>query len=136
MTDTARAASDELETILLVLDDVTVRMTISEYLRHCGYKVIEAANADEALTVLNDRKIKVDIAFIDLHIPGPTNGFALSTWLRRNRPDIDVILAGTVKRAAEAAAEVCEDGPLPKPYEPQTLVNRIKQMRAAHQRRR
>ena len=39
------------ETILVVEDDVLVRMPIAQYLRDCGYKVIEAANADEATTV-------------------------------------------------------------------------------------
>ena len=37
------------ETILLVEDEVLVRMPIAQYLRDCGYKVVEAVNADEAM---------------------------------------------------------------------------------------
>jgi CheY-like chemotaxis protein len=40
------------ETTLFVEDEVLVRMPIAQYLRDCGYRVIEAANADEAMTVL------------------------------------------------------------------------------------
>jgi CheY-like chemotaxis protein len=46
------AKTEVPETILVVEDDVLVRMPISQYLRDCGYKIIEAANADEAMTVL------------------------------------------------------------------------------------
>ena len=41
-----------IETVLVIDDEVIARMVISEYLRHCGYRVIEAANSDEALAVL------------------------------------------------------------------------------------
>jgi hypothetical protein len=47
------------------------------------------------------------------------DGFQLAKWLRANRPGIDVILTGNAPRAADAAAELCESGPLPKPYQPQ-----------------
>jgi hypothetical protein len=46
-----------------------------------------------------------------------------------------VILAGTLERAAEAAAELCEDNPaVTKPYDPQLVVDRIKQLLAARKR--
>ena len=41
-----------------------------------------------------------------------------------------MILTGSVPRAAEAAAELSESGPLPKPYQPQIAVDRIKQLMA------
>jgi DNA-binding response OmpR family regulator len=120
---------DEIETILIVEDEVVVRMNVSDYLRDCGYRVIEAASGDEALQVLNDSKIRVDIVFTDIQMPGSVDGFGLAQWLRANRPDVRILLAGTLDRAVHAAAEVCEDGPLTKPYEPTTLLSRIKQLR-------
>jgi CheY-like chemotaxis protein len=119
------------ETILVVEDEVLIRMVISDYLRDCGYRVIEAANGDEALTVLQQLEINVDIVLSDIEMPGSTDGFTLSTWIRTNRPGIDVILAGNVPRAANAAAELCESGTLPKPYEPQVVVDLIKRLIAA-----
>jgi phosphohistidine phosphatase SixA len=57
-------------------------------------------------------------------------GFELAKWLRTHRPEVEVILTGNVPRAAEAASELCESGPLPKPYEPQMAADRIRQLMA------
>jgi CheY-like chemotaxis protein len=51
------------ETVLLVEDEVLVRMPIAQYLRDCGYKVIEAVNADEAMAVLLHKETVVDFVF-------------------------------------------------------------------------
>jgi CheY-like chemotaxis protein len=119
------------ETILVVEDEVIVRMIISDYLRGCGYRVVEAVDAKEALVVLQDAEVKVDIVFSDIEMPGSMDGFALSQWIRTHRPGVDVILAGSVPRAAKAAADLCDDGPLPKPYQPQLVADRIRRLIAA-----
>ncbi len=122
------------ETILLVEDNVLVRIALSDYLRHCGYRVIEAATAHEALAVLQDGRISVQVVFADLQNTSAET-FRIAQWVRQNRPAIDVVLAGTVQKAAHAAAEVCEDGPLEKPFHPETLLRRIQRIRAARDRR-
>jgi hypothetical protein len=67
---------------------------------------------------------------------GPMNGFGFANWVRTNRPGVEIILAGTPERAAHAAAELCDEGPmLMKPYEPQIVVDRVRQLLAARQRR-
>jgi DNA-binding NtrC family response regulator len=119
------------ETVLVVEDEVLARMVIAQYLRDCDYKVIEASTADEALIILLERDIIVDIVFSDVEMPGSMDGFALSTWIRRNRPGLDVILAGSVPRAANAAAELCDADSVPKPYEPQSVVDQIRRLMAA-----
>jgi CheY-like chemotaxis protein len=129
MTEAATSTSAQ-ETILVVEDEVFARMVISEYLRQCGYKVIEAANADEALTILKHTEINIDVVFTVVQLPGSIDGFGLATWIRKNRPNLDVVLTSTVSRAANAAAELCEEGPLPRPYEPQAVVDRIRRLRA------
>ena len=123
-------AAQEQQVVLVVEDEVLVRMVISDYLRSCGYKVIEAANADEAIIILDHVEIEVDVVFSDIGMPGSMDGFQLSKWLRANRPTIDVILTGSVPRAADAAADLCDSGPLPKPYHPQIAADRIKQLMA------
>lgn len=123
------------DTLLVVEDEVLIRMIVSDYLRRCGYRVIEAANADEAMVLLQHSEIEVDVVLSDIEMPGSMDGFALSQWLRKNRPDIDIILTGTLSRAADAASELCESGPLPKPYEPQMAVDRIKRLMTARSAR-
>ena len=119
------------ETILVVEGEVFVRMVISDYLRGCGYKVIEAANSDEALVVLQNPEIAIDVVFSSIEAPGSMDGFELSRWIRANRPGLDVLLAGSVPRAVSVATELCDEGPLPKPYEPQVVVDRIRRLIAA-----
>lgn len=125
------SAASGQETILVVEDDVFARMVISDYLRQCGYRVIEAANADEAVTLIKHTGVKIDVVFTVLHLPGSIDGFGLATWIRKNQPDLDVVLAGSLSREADAAAELCEESPLPRPYEPQVVVDHIRRLRAA-----
>ena len=120
------------ETILLVEDEILTRTVIAEYLRACGYKVIEAASVNEAILVLMRPDIAVEIVFSDVEMPGSMDGFGLSHWVRANRPGLDVILAGTLTKTADMAAQLCEDGPmLEKPYEPHVAVQHIRRLLAA-----
>lgn len=119
---------EALETILVVEDDVLIRMPIAQYLRDCGYRVIEAVNADEAITVLLHRDTVVDIVFSDIEMPGAMDGFGLAKWIREHRPGTEIVLAGTVPRSVDAAKELCEAGPLPKPYEAQAVHDHIRRL--------
>ena len=122
--------------VLVVEDEVLIRLAISGYLRDCGYRVFEAANADEARTILQQADLEIDLVLSDIEMPGSMDGFGLAQWVRKNRPGLDVVLVGTTERAADAAGDLCEKGPmLAKPYEPQILVDRVKQLLATRARR-
>jgi DNA-binding NtrC family response regulator len=119
------------ETILVVEDDILVRTPIAQYLRDCGYKVVEASNADEAMQVLLHQVMPVDVVFSDVEMPGSVDGFGLAKWIREHRPGLEVLLAGTVPRAVESAKDLCEQGPVPKPYDAQVVHNHIRRLLAA-----
>ena len=122
--------------VLVVEDDVLVRLVIAAYLRDCGYRVLEAANGDEAIKLLERDEASVGVVLTDVEMPGQTDGFALAQWVRRERPHVEVMLAGTPARAADAAGELCEQGPhKAKPYEPSAVIARIRQLFALRQRR-
>jgi CheY-like chemotaxis protein len=124
-----------IDTVLVIDDEVLIRISIAHYLRDCGYRVLEAANADEAVTILQKPDIQVDVVLCDVEMPGSMNGFGFMKGARKLRPGLAVILAGTAERAANAAAELCEDGPmLMKPYDPQIVLDHIKQLLAARAR--
>lgn len=127
------AKTENPETILVVEDDVLVRMPISQYLRDCGYRVIEAVNADEAMVVLLHRETPIDVVFSDIEMPGAIDGFGLAKWIRENRPGLDVILTGTLTRSVDSAQELCQQGPIPKPYDVQIVHNQIRRLLAARQ---
>lgn len=122
-------ASGAQATVLVVEDEVLIRMVIADYLRQCGYKAIEAAHVDEAITILRHTDTSIDILF-----SGARDGFALSQWVRTHRPSIQVILTGSISRAANVAGDLCEKGPHKKPYEPASVVDQIKQLLASANR--
>jgi CheY-like chemotaxis protein len=113
-SDTADSAKPAV--VVVVEDEILLRLAISEYLRDCGYRVIEAASADEAVLVLTKSELEVDVLFSDIELPGAMDGFALAHWTRANRPGLEVILTGSVPHAVNAATNLCEEeGPVPKP---------------------
>ena len=119
------------ETVLVVEDDVLVRLVIAGYLRECGYRVVEAANAEEALRLLQRDDVRIDVVLTDVEMPGAMDGFALARWLRRERPDVEVVMAGTPARAADAAGGLCEEGPtLTRPNPPGAVLARIRRLLA------
>jgi CheY-like chemotaxis protein len=77
----------------------TVRIVEPEVLalRGCGYKVVEAANGDEALVVLEQHG-RIEILFSVVALAGAIDGFGLSKWIRADHPGVQVILAGTWRR--------------------------------------
>jgi DNA-binding response OmpR family regulator len=120
--------------VLIVDADILVRHPLAEYLRECGYRVVQASNTDEAraLFTRSRRRRAIDVVLADVNAPGAENALVLTTWIRANHMRIQVILAGTVDAAAERAGDLCEDGPtLSKPYHPQLLLDRIRRALAA-----
>ena len=129
MTDRRIKRSGPGQVVLLVDGEVLVRHAIADYLRECGYDVIEAASSDEALVVLDDKSVRLDVVLCDVAIPGPLSGFELSVRIRSRRPGLQVVLAGSIPAQAGAAAELCDEGPqLERPYDPQGVVEHIRKM--------
>lgn len=116
--------------VLVVEDQVLVRLAVAEYLRECGWRVLEAGGAGEALAVLEAANVPVDAVFSDVEMPGPMDGFGLAHWVRAHRPGTRVLLtSGGVASAAAKAAGLCQDGPmLAKPYDHREVVRRIEAM--------
>jgi DNA-binding NtrC family response regulator len=117
-------SSDAKPVVMLVEPEVLVRMTIAEVLRDCGYKVIEGIAAEDVWTVLASGA-RLDIVFSEVQLAGGPDGFALAKRLRQVNPEIDVILTTGVAGAAEKSKDLCEEGPMKKPYQSQDVVARI-----------
>jgi DNA-binding NtrC family response regulator len=129
------STSSAAPAILIVDSDIIARHAIAEYLRHCGYAVVEAVNTDEALLALGEASLSIDIIVCDMAAIGTRSGFELASWVRQNRPELEVRLAGSIAGAAETASELCERGPhLERPYEPDAVVDYVKRLRATSDR--
>jgi CheY-like chemotaxis protein len=131
MNEKISSPASEPETVLLVADEVLLRAALSAYLRDCGYRVLETASGEEAAEILADKKIHVDIVFSDVEMEGRMSGFELARWMREHRPELQIVLAGTVSQSVKVAGDLCENGPhLAKPYEHQQVLDWIKRLRA------
>lgn len=113
--------------ILIVEADLVVRHSLAEYLRQCGYRVIEAIDTDEAAKLLTTATVSIDIVLADARSPGRLDGFGLARWIRERMAGAKVILAASLEKVADEAGDLCKDGPtLTKPYDHQLLLDRIK----------
>jgi CheY-like chemotaxis protein len=114
-------------TILVVDDEGLIRMAVSDFLQECGFKVLEAASADEAVQMLRSYAMVIDLVFSDVIMPGELDGFGLATWIRRTYPAVPVILCSGDAKKASAAREVCADAPFfNKPYDLEAVVGAIR----------
>jgi CheY-like chemotaxis protein len=135
MNDCQTRAVMELDTppqcILVVEDEVLIRFVIADYLRECGYHVMEAANAAEAVELLQVEATPIDLVFSDVQMPGDMDGFGLAHWVRANRPGLPIILTSGNARTADLGEQLCEIGPVEsKPYDAASLVTRMRTLLA------
>ena len=121
--------------VLIVDSDIIGRHALAEYLRHCGYAVVEAADTDEAMLGLRETTLSIDVILCDVAVKGTRTGFELVSYVRQQYPALEVKLAGSIEAAADTAADLCSAGPnLARPYEPAAVVDYVKRLRAARAR--
>ncbi len=108
--------------ILVVEDEVLVRMYLAALLREAGAEVMEAGNGEEARTILLSSR-PVDLIVTDLNMPGPMNGLGLARWTREAHPETKIaVISGDV-----ASSEVKEtvDAFYSKAMDPEQLREQI-----------
>jgi CheY-like chemotaxis protein len=111
-------------TILLVEDEVLVRMSLAEQLRNAGYVVLEASNADEALDLLQGHRVGVVLS--DIRMPGRLDGVELAHAIRMRHPEIKIVLASAQSFSASHWSNY--DGFFPKPYDARRLIEHVKML--------
>lgn len=102
--------------VLIVEDEPLVRLCAVETIEQAGFDVIEAANADEAIRILESRR-DIRVVFTDIHMPGSMDGLKLARAVRDRWPPIKIIV--TSGREQIAAQDLPEGGRFfAKPYDP------------------
>lgn len=77
--------------VLVVEDELFVRLMAVDAIEDAGFRAIEAEDADKALALLDDRD-DIGILFSDIKMPGSLDGLGLAAAVRERWPDIPVIL--------------------------------------------
>jgi PAS domain S-box-containing protein len=115
------------ETVLVVDDEPSVRMLITEVLDELGYSAIEAADGVSGLKVLRS-DVRIDLLITDVGLPGGLNGRQMADAARTNRPDLKVLfITGYAENAAVGNGHL-EPGMhvLTKPFAMDRLAARIR----------
>lgn len=86
-----QASTKAQVTVLIVEDHFWTRYTAAEYFRGSGYRVIEANDADEALSVFASGS-QVNVLFSDIQMPGSMDGLALADRIAQRYPGLPVLL--------------------------------------------
>jgi len=114
-------------TILVIEDEILIRLAVCDYLRGCGYRVIEGSTGEEAQRVFRAGE-PVEILFSDINLGRGMTGFALAAWVRENYPAVRILLTSGIETLADDATHLC-DGPfMSKPYSHGALEARIKRL--------
>ncbi|MFC4171240.1 response regulator [Microvirga sp. GCM10011540] len=99
--------------ILVIEDDALTRCLISDELRARGFKVLEASAAHDAILVLD--AVRIDLLFIDLHLPGVRSGLDVARLVRSRKLPIQMVL--TSGKAIPSEHDLSDLGPfIRKPY--------------------
>jgi len=111
--------------VLLVDDDEAVRSMMTATLEHKGFEVVPAASVTEALKLITTQSF--DVLITDLHMPNPSDGFAVVTAIRHSQPDcLTLLVSGypDVKSAMDAILLEADDI-IVKPFEAGKLAEMV-----------
>jgi CheY-like chemotaxis protein len=122
------SAYDGSESILVVEDDEQVRAMMHALLERHGYTVLEAQNADEALTRC-ESATRIDLLLVDIVLPSP-NGQQLAERLLRSRPDMKVLfMSGYAEPAVDHLSALGYGAVLlTKPVIPAVLLRKVREV--------
>jgi two-component system, response regulator PdtaR len=77
--------------VLIVEDDTLLRMLAVEIVEEAGFVAIEAADADEAIALL-ERRPDIALLLTDIDMPGSMNGLKLAHAVRNRWPPVKILV--------------------------------------------
>ena len=122
----ANAAHQPQTVVLIVEDDPLLRMDAVEMIEQTGFKAYEAANADEAIKILETRP-DITVIFTDIDMPGSMNGIKLAHAVRGRWPPVKIIV--TSGKFTLREGDLPDGGKfIPKPYTFANVTSAIREM--------
>lgn len=102
-----------------------LRLMIAEELRYQGIHVLDASNADEALTILGS-SLPVHLLFTDIRMPGRIDGIALARLVRAHYPQLKLIM--TSSNRPDGFVRETADVFIAKPYDLHAVVEQAQKL--------
>jgi CheY-like chemotaxis protein len=110
-----RTVSGKRPVVLVVEDEILIRMNAAEMVEEAGFEAIAAGDADEAIRLLESRN-DIRAVFTDVHMPGSMDGLRLARVIKNRWPPVALIV--TSGQTAGLESDLPSGGKiLPKPYE-------------------
>lgn len=117
-------ATEPKPSVLVVEDEMFIRMVAVDTLEDRGYVILEAGDAKEALELL-EQTPNISLIFTDINMPGDIDGLDLATEVAKRWPQIEIIVtSGAVHLSNDVIPD--EGVFLPKPYSPADLAMLVK----------
>jgi len=116
------------ETILLVEDEVTLRVSVRSALMRLGYRVLEAATGNEAIKIWREHRDEIKLLLTDMVMPEGTNGRELAEQLSAEHPGLKVVYTSGYSAEVAGSDLQLADGVnfLSKPFEAHKLARTIR----------
>ena len=117
----------EYEKILVAEDEQAIREFVVINLKRAGYDTLEAGSGDEALRIYERENGNIDVALLDIMMPGELDGLAVCRRLREKSGSIGIILltARTQEMDKVSGLMMGADDYVTKPFSPSELVARV-----------
>ncbi len=116
--------SDARQTVLLVEEEDLVRASAADLLDDAGFRVVEAADADEALRVLEADADAIQILLTDVHMPGSMDGLGLTAQVDERWPHIGLVVTSGLARYS--SRDIPDHGQfVPKPWKMDIMIGAI-----------
>jgi CheY-like chemotaxis protein len=114
--------------VLIVEDELLLRMNAVDMIEAAGFDIVEAANADEAIEILEARR-DIGVVFTDVQMPGSMDGLKVVRAVRGRWPPIKIV--ATSGHVGVAQTDLPEGGRfLPKPYSPGQVMDVLRELTA------
>ncbi len=118
-------------TVLLVEDDTVVRLTLADFFEAVGIDVLDVANAEDALAILDNPAQPITVLVTDLDLGPGDNGLALAAKARQRRPGLQVVYeTGSAEMLAGRSLLPWEQV-FPKPFDPNALAATVSTLSAS-----
>ncbi|MDP3526179.1 MAG: response regulator [Hoeflea sp.] len=114
--------------VLIVEDEVLIRMSMVDELEDAGFTVFVASNADQAIEILIANSA-IEVMFTDVDMPGGIDGLKLAASVRDRWPPIKIIVTSG-HRQIDVKALPVEARFVIKPYDPMAIIRSIREMTA------
>lgn len=116
-----------MKKILVAEDEQAIREFVVINLRRAGYDVCEASSGDEAVEIYEKENGDIDLAVLDIMMPGEKDGLAVCRYLREKSGSIGIIMltAKTQEMDKVSGLMLGADDYVTKPFSPSELVARV-----------